>query len=198
MIQRISGVIAAATAIRQFQKKDGTLSDQATLHIQQVTGDVYPQEIAVKVTGELAQFARMVGYNVEVDYVVRVFNFTKMGEQMIGNDVYARNIKVATPEVRGEGLVVSSEVRGEGLEVRDNISHPNSLTPNALTPNPLTPNALTPNALTPNPLLSLPAPAQQLALPAPAQVNDNDTAKAYDTLRYDNMPSPSHSLTPNL
>lgn len=95
MIQRISGVIAAATAIRQFQKKDGTFSDQATLHIQQVTGDVYPQEIAVKVTGELAQFARMVGYNVEVDYVVRVFNFTKMGEQMIGNDVYARNIKVA-------------------------------------------------------------------------------------------------------
>ena len=187
MIQRISGVIAAATAIRQFQKKDGTLSDQATLHIQQVTGDVYPQEIAVKVTGELAQFARMVGYNVEVDYVVRVFNFTKMGEQMIGNDVYARNIKVATPEVRGEGL-----------EVRDNISHPNSLTPNALTPNALTPNALTPNALTPNPLLSLPAPAQQLALPAPAQVNDNDMAKAYDTLRYDNMPSPSHSLTPNL
>lgn len=95
MIQRISGVIAAATAIRQFQKKDGTFSDQATLHIQQVTGDVYPQEIAVKVTGELAQFARMVGYNVEVDYVVRVFNFTKMGEQMIGNDIYARNIKVA-------------------------------------------------------------------------------------------------------
>lgn len=95
MIQRISGVIAAATAIRQFQKKDGTFSDQATLHIQQVTNDVYPQEVAVKVTGELAQFARMVGYNVEVDYVVRVFNFTKMGEQMIGNDIYARNIKVA-------------------------------------------------------------------------------------------------------
>ena len=49
MIQRISGVIAAATAIRQFQKKDGTFSDQATLHIQQVTNDVYPQEVAVKV-----------------------------------------------------------------------------------------------------------------------------------------------------
>lgn len=95
MIQRISGVIAAATAIKQFQKKDGTLSDQATLHIQQVTNDVYPQEVAVKVTGELAQFARMVGYNVEVDYVVRVFYFTKQGEQMIGNDIYARNIKVA-------------------------------------------------------------------------------------------------------
>lgn len=114
MIQRISGVIAAATAIRQFQKKDGTFSDQATLHIQQVTNDVYPQEVAVKVTGELAQFARMVGYNVEVDYVVRVFNFTKMGEQMIGNDIYARNIKVASATAP-QPLALPAPVQPAGL-----------------------------------------------------------------------------------
>ena len=155
MIQRISGVIAAATAIRQFQKKDGTFSDQATLHIQQVTNDVYLQEVAVKVTGELAQFARMVGYNVEVDYVVRVFNFTKMGEQMIGNDIYARNIKVATPGVNDNDTAKAYD--------NDNNSHRSDSVSSSLTP----------NALTPNPLLALPAPAQPAGL-LPAPQSDGD------------------------
>lgn len=155
MIQRISGVIAAATAIKQFQKKDGTLSDQATLHIQQVANDVYPQEVAVKVTGELAQFARMVGYNVEVDYVVRVFNFTKQDEQMIGNDIYARAIKVAgatTPQVPTQ--VAAQSVAG-------------------YLPAPAQPAGYLPD---PQPVLALPAPPQPAGLlPAPAQVANGQT-----------------------
>lgn len=149
MIQRISGVIAAATAIKQFQKKDGTLSDQATLHIQQVTNDVYPQEVAVKVTGELAQFARMVGYNVEVDYVVRVFNFSKQGEQMIGNDIYARSIKVA------------------GATTQPQVAVPTAPQPVAgYLPAPPLPVGYLP---APTPVLALPAPQPVLALPAPQQ-----------------------------
>lgn len=93
MIYTISGVIAAATAIKQFKKKDGTTNYQATLHIQQVTNDPYPQEVAIKVTGDLAKFAQMVGSNVVVEYVIRVFSFEKNGEKLIGNDIYAKTIK---------------------------------------------------------------------------------------------------------
>lgn len=94
MINRMTGVIAAATAIKRYQKKDGTVSEQATIHVRQVTDDRYPLEVAVKLTGEQAQYARMIGASVEVQYVIRVFTFVKNGETMLGNDIYARMIRL--------------------------------------------------------------------------------------------------------
>lgn len=95
MIQSITGIIAAASAIEQIQKKDGTSTQKAVLHIQEVCNHQYPQEIAVTVTGDMAQFAGMVGCTVTVEYVVRVFAFTKNGNPALGNDVYARKIALA-------------------------------------------------------------------------------------------------------
>ena len=60
MINNITGIIAAATAIKRFQKKDGTVSEQATIQVRQVTDDRYPLEVAVKLTGEQTQYARMI------------------------------------------------------------------------------------------------------------------------------------------
>ena len=97
MIHNITGVIAAATAIKRFQKKDGTVSEQATIHVRQVTDDRYPLEVAVKLTGEQTQYARMIGATVEVQYVIRVFTFVKDGETKLGNDIYARSIRLVSP-----------------------------------------------------------------------------------------------------
>lgn len=93
MVQTISGVIAAASTIEQIQKTDGTITSKAVLHIQDTSTTYFPQEVAVAVTGDLAQFAGMVGCNVTVEYVVRVFSFTnKHGHASLGNDIYARKI----------------------------------------------------------------------------------------------------------
>ena len=98
MINSMTGIIAAATAIKRFQKKDGTVSEQATIHVRQVTDDRYPLEVAVKLTGEQTQYARMIGASVEVQYVIRVFTFVKNGETMLGNDIYARMIRLIPGE----------------------------------------------------------------------------------------------------
>ena len=94
MVHSLTGIIAAATAIKRYQKKDGTVSEQATIHVRQVTDDRYPFEVAVKLTGEQTQYARMIGASVEVQYVIRVFTFVKNGETMLGNDIYARMIRL--------------------------------------------------------------------------------------------------------
>ena len=98
MLHCISGVIADATAIKRFQRKDGTVSEQATIHVRQVTNDRYPLEVAVKLTGEQTYYAGMVGASVEVQYVIRVFTFVKNGETMLGNDIYARMIRLIQRE----------------------------------------------------------------------------------------------------
>lgn len=95
MIENIKGSIVAATQIERFTKKDGTVGESAMLHIQEISNDAYPRELAVKVTGELAQYARCLNMEVEVDYVVRVFQFKKGGNDCIGNDIYARSIRKA-------------------------------------------------------------------------------------------------------
>ncbi|MGM9758872.1 MAG: hypothetical protein ACI30I_01990 [Parabacteroides sp.] len=94
MFTKIKGIIAAASAIKRFTKTDGTVSEQAMLHIRQMSEDAHPPEVAVKVTGSNAQYARMIGYHVEVEYVIRVFHFTKEGEDRLGNDIYASRIRV--------------------------------------------------------------------------------------------------------
>ena len=100
MTHNMTGVIAAATAIKRFQKKDGTVSEQATIQVRQVTDDRYPLEVAVKLTGEQTQYARMMGASVEVQYVIRVFTFVKNGETLLGNDIYARMIRLIPREER--------------------------------------------------------------------------------------------------
>ena len=95
MIERIKGTIVSATAIEQFTRKDGSVSESATLHIQQVSNEPYPQEVALKVTGDLAQYAKCINMEVEAEYIVRVFTFMKGGKRCLGNDIYARSIRKA-------------------------------------------------------------------------------------------------------
>lgn len=92
----ISGIIADASAIKAFQKTDGTESKSAILYIQEKCNDVHPKEVAVKVTGNNVSFAGCVGCEVECEYIVRVFPFKdrKTGGRTFGNDVYAVGIKV--------------------------------------------------------------------------------------------------------
>ena len=95
-VKKITGIIAGATSVERFTKKDGTESKSAMLHIQVVSNDRYPEEVAVKVTGENAEYAGCTGMLVDVEYVVRVFAFAdkKTGGKTFGNDVYARTIKI--------------------------------------------------------------------------------------------------------
>lgn len=105
MIERIKGTIVSATAIEQFTRKDGSVSESATLHIQQVSNEPYPQEVALKVTGDLAQYAKCINMEVEAEYIVRVFTFMKGGKRCLGNDVYARGIRPTTVLPTEEGGV---------------------------------------------------------------------------------------------
>lgn len=99
MIQNITGIIASATPIEQIKRKDGTHTIKAVLHIQECTTDPHPQEVAVSVTGPWAQYAGMVGQMVEVEYVVRVFSFTKGNKPGIGNDIYACHIRPLSNQI---------------------------------------------------------------------------------------------------
>lgn len=95
-LKTITGIIAGASSVECFEKKDGTESKSAMLHIQAVGNDRYPEEVAIKVTGENAEYAGCTGMVVEVEYVVRVFAFAdkKTGGKTFGNDVYARTINI--------------------------------------------------------------------------------------------------------
>lgn len=97
MVEIIKGFIVDATAPKFFVKKDGTTAQRVTLHIKAVTNDPYPKEIAVNCAGDLCNWATFAGSFtvVECEYVNRVFPFEKNGEKMLGNDVYARSIKIA-------------------------------------------------------------------------------------------------------
>lgn len=97
MVEIIKGFIVDATAPKFFVKKDGTTAQRVTLHIKAVTNDPYPKEIAVNCAGDLCNWAPFAGSFtvVECEYVNRVFPFEKNGEKMLGNDVYARSIKIA-------------------------------------------------------------------------------------------------------
>ena len=91
----IRGIIAGASAIKRFQKKNGKVNQSADLHLKEICNDPHPMEVAVKVTGEHVHYAGCVGMTVEVGYVVRVFPFKdrQTGESSYGNEVYAHTIK---------------------------------------------------------------------------------------------------------
>lgn len=101
MIDSITGLIVGATAPKFFVKKDGTTAQRVTLHIKAVTNDPYPKEVAVNCVGDLCNWAPFAGSLtiVECEYVNRVFGFEKNGEKMLGNDVYARSIKIAPTQM---------------------------------------------------------------------------------------------------
>lgn len=101
MVETITGIIVNSTKGKFFAKKDGTTAQRVTLHIKAVTNDPYPKEIAVNCVGELCNWARMAGSFtvVECEYVTRVFAFEKNGEKMLGNDVYARAIRLVPTTV---------------------------------------------------------------------------------------------------
>ena len=90
------GIIADATTVQSFQKKDGTKSQSAVLHLMEICNNPHPLELAVKVTGELVNYAACVGMTVEVEYINRVFVFRdkQTKRKCLGNDVYAHSIRV--------------------------------------------------------------------------------------------------------
>lgn len=95
MITTIQGIIANASSIAAFKKKDGSESYSAMLHIKESDNVKHPQEVAVKVTGENTYYAQCVGMEVKVEYCVRVFAFAdkKTGQTTYGNDIYARRVE---------------------------------------------------------------------------------------------------------
>ena len=93
----IKGVIKDTTQVQQFKKKNGETNVKCVLHIVAPGDDPHPEELAVTVCGNLTLYARVVGEPVEVEYVVRVFPFEKNGVTMLGNDIYATNIKAWQP-----------------------------------------------------------------------------------------------------
>lgn len=101
MIEKITGLIVDATAPKFFVKKDDTTLQRVTLHIKAVTNDPYPKEVAVNCVGDLCNWAPLACSPtiVECEYVNRVFAFEKNGEKMLGNDVYARSIKIAPTQM---------------------------------------------------------------------------------------------------
>ena len=96
MNETIKGVIVNATAPTFIVKKNGTTVPRVTLHIREVADNPYPREVAVNCCGDLVNWAPFAGSPtiVECEYVNRVFGFEKNGEMMLGNDVYARSIKI--------------------------------------------------------------------------------------------------------
>ena len=95
-IQKFTGIIAGATTVERFEKKDGTKNQSAVLHLMEISKDPHPLELAVKVTGELVNYAACVGMTVEVEYINRVFVFRdkQTNRKCLGNDVYAHSIRV--------------------------------------------------------------------------------------------------------
>lgn len=93
MVQKIIGVISDATAVENFSKKDGSRGCKCILKITAISDDAYPQEVAVSVTGDNTNYSRCLGMSVEVEYINRVFEFTKEGSRRFGNDVYLHSIK---------------------------------------------------------------------------------------------------------
>ena len=95
-IQKFTGIIAGATTVERFEKKDGTKNQSAVLHLMEISKDPHPLELAVKVTGELVNYAACVGMTVEVEYINRVFVFRdrETGRKRFGNDVYAHAIRI--------------------------------------------------------------------------------------------------------
>ena len=95
-IQKFTGIIAGATTVERFEKKDGTKNQSAVLHLMEISKDPHPLELAVKVTGELVNYAACVGMTVEVEYINRVFVFRdkQTNRKCFGNDVYAHAIRI--------------------------------------------------------------------------------------------------------
>ena len=94
--QMFRGIIADATTVQSFQKKAGTKSQSAVLHLMEICNSPHPLELAVKVTGELVNYAACVGMTVEVEYINRVFVFRdkQTNRKCLGSDVYAHSIRV--------------------------------------------------------------------------------------------------------
>ena len=93
----ITGVIKGATPIQQFEKKNGQTNVKCVLHIVAIDDEPHPEEVAVTVCGDLTLYAAAVGSPVAVDYIVRVFSFQKNGMAMLGNDIYATDIRPWQP-----------------------------------------------------------------------------------------------------
>ena len=93
MVQKIIGVISDASEVESFSKKDGSTGNKCILKITAISNDQYPQEVAVSATGDNTNYGRCIGMPVEVEYINRVFEFTKDGRRRFGNDIYLHSIK---------------------------------------------------------------------------------------------------------
>ena len=97
MKQTIYGVIKAVTPVKQFTKRNGEDNVKCVFHIMALHDETHPQELAVTACGGLTLYAAAVGSPVQVEYVVRVFEFMKDGQPCFGNDVYATDIQAWQP-----------------------------------------------------------------------------------------------------
>lgn len=93
MKQTIIGKITGSTKVQQFDKKNGRPNVKCILHIVALDGQPHPLEVAVTACGLLTWYAEAIGHVVEVEYINRVFEFTKDGKKCYGNDIYATSIK---------------------------------------------------------------------------------------------------------
>ena len=85
----IRGKIAGCTRVEQYTKKNGEQSVKGALHGVSAEGP----ERAVVLTGELTNWKGCEGMDVEVEYINRVFPFSRKGKTWYGTDCYAVNIK---------------------------------------------------------------------------------------------------------
>ena len=99
-IQKMTGIIAGASPVKRFTKKNGNVSESAVLHIVVNCNHSHPQEVAVKVTGDYVNYAQCVGMTVEVEYICRVFPFIEKGTgyQSFGNDLYLHSITIVNKD----------------------------------------------------------------------------------------------------
>lgn len=91
-LRTMRGTIVEAGHVQDFVTAKGKRQQSAMIHIQEDENDPTSPQVAVKVSGDLCNYAGCVGAHVVVEYVVRVFRFVKDGIRSLGNDVYATNI----------------------------------------------------------------------------------------------------------
>ena len=85
----IRGRVAACSEVEQYTKKNGEPGAKCVFHIVGTEGI----ERAITATGELTNWKGCEGLDVEVEYVNRVFEFSRKGKAWYGTDCYAVNIK---------------------------------------------------------------------------------------------------------
>lgn len=90
----ICGTIVGASQVESIEDSKGQRKPSAMLHIRELDRGCGTCEVAVKVTGDLCNWVGCIGARVAVDYVVRVFDFVRSGLPWLGNDIYARSIRM--------------------------------------------------------------------------------------------------------